>query len=318
MKRIAIEEHISTGEAMPNMPAPGGGGKSPDNIDNLESRLKEMDAAGIDMQVLSVVFHGDDMSAADAVAMIKRSNDRVAGLVKQNPQRFAGFATIAHHDPAAAADEMERGVTQLGLVGGFIYSSFRGEYLDNEKYRVILERAEKLGVPIYLHPTPPSPDMIKPFMTYPILSSSMFGFAVETSLHALRLICSGTFDRFPDLKIILGNLGEGLPFWLWRLDNRWQREKDGMYKSDTISARIQKKPSAYIRDNFYVSTSGMFWPPALEFVRNVLGADRMMLGVDFPQESSIEAVEAIESAALSAEDKEQIFHLNAESVLGIK
>ncbi|RPJ54883.1 MAG: amidohydrolase [Dehalococcoidia bacterium] len=317
MKRIAIEEHFTTKESFHGSPVIGSG-KNPDDISNIPKRLQDMDESGIDMQVLSFVFNGESLEAGTAIGIVKRANDELAALVQQYPRRFAGFASIALHDPAAAADELERAVTHLGLKGTMIFSTYRGEYLDDQKYRVILERAEKLGVPVYLHPGHPPKDMIKPFMTYPILSGSMFGYAVETGLHAMRLICSGTFDRFPGLKIILGHLGEGLPFWLWRMDNRWQREKDTVYNSDVASGKLLRRPSQYLKDNFYVSTSGMFWPPALQFVQSVLGADRIMFGVDYPQESSIEAVKAIESCSFSDADKAKIFHLNAEKILAIK
>ena len=221
-------------------------------LDLGEGRLREMDKAGIDMQVLSITSPGVEvLDASSGTAMAKKINDELSKVVKEYPKRFAGFAALAPQDPIAAADELERAVTELGLKGARINSNIRGEYLDDEKYWVIFEKAEKLGVPIYLHPTQPSPDMLKPYSTYPALSRSMWGFGAETGLHAMRLICSGVFDTYPGLKIILGHLGEALPFWLWRIDDRWRK--------DPLATKLKKRPSQYIKDNFFVTTSGMFW-----------------------------------------------------------
>jgi predicted TIM-barrel fold metal-dependent hydrolase len=153
-------------------------------------------------------------------------------------------------------------------------------------------------------------------MAYPLLASSMWGFSVATSLHAMRLICSGIFDRHPRLKIILGHLGEGIPYFLWRMDNRWLKEKDvqGMGKSDPITSGLKKLPSQYVKENIYVTTSGMFWAPVLQFVNSVLGADRILFAADYPQESALEAAKFIDSVPLSGSDKEKICHLNAENL----
>jgi 2,3-dihydroxybenzoate decarboxylase len=191
----------------------------------------------------------------------------------------------------------------------------RGEYLDDRKYWVIFEMEEKLDVPIYIHPKMPSPDMIKSYLTYPGLASGMLGFAAEASLHAIRLILSGVFDKYPSLKIILGHLGEALPFWLWRIDSRWEEEK----KADPLSAVFYKNnlksPAQCFRDNFYVTLSGMYWEPVLQFVRSVLGPDRIMFATDYPYESSKQAAQFMESVQLSHTDKEKICHLNAENLL---
>jgi 5-carboxyvanillate decarboxylase len=281
-----------------------------------EIRLKVMDEAGIDMQVLSLSFPGVELfEVADGTAMAKVVNDRLSKAVKQYPERFAGFAALAPQDPNAAADELERAVKKLGLKGGVINGNIRGEFLDDRKYWAIFERAEKLDVPIYIHPKMPPADMLKPYLAYPGLASAIAGFAAEASLHATRLMCSGLFDTYPGLKIILGHLGEALPFWLWRLDSRLLEEK----KSDPASAKIyknlKKNLSQYFKENFYVSTSGMFWEPVLQFVSSVLGSDRVLFAVDYPYESSTEAAQFIESAQIDDDDKERICHLNAERIL---
>jgi predicted TIM-barrel fold metal-dependent hydrolase len=247
--------------------------------------------------------------------MAKDANDMLANVCERYPQRFAGYAVLPLQNPEAAANELERAVENLGLKRTMIFSNMKGEYLDNQKYWVILERAEKLGIPIYLHPSQPSPDMIKPYLTYPILSGSMWGYAAEAGLHAMRLICRGTFDRYPGLKIILGHLGEAIPFWLWRMDNRWLREKDTVYKDDVFTNKLKRKPSQYVKNNFYVTTSGMCWPPVLRFVLSVMGADKVLFAADYPPESSVEAAQFIDSMPLSDSDKEKICHLNAEKLL---
>jgi predicted TIM-barrel fold metal-dependent hydrolase len=281
-----------------------------------EVRLKVMDEAGVDMQVLSLSFPGVELfDAADGTAIAKVVNDRLSQAVKQYPERFAGFAALAAQDPTAAANELERAVKRLGLKGGVINGNIRGEFLDDRKYWPIFEQAEKLDVPIYIHPKMPPADMLKPYLAYPGLAAAMAGFAAEASLHATRLMCSGVFDTYPGLRIILGHLGEALPFWLWRLDSRLLEEK----KSDPASAKayenLKKKLSEYFKENFYVSTSGMFWEPVLQFVSSVLGSDRVLFAVDYPYESSTEAVKFIESAQINDDDKEKICHLNAERIL---
>ncbi len=300
MKKIAIEEHLTK-----------------DKVDQIEERLKDMDEAGIDMQVLSFIFPFDKhLDPKEAASIARASNNMLAKIVGEYPQRFASFATLALQDPNAAANELERAVDELGLKGTMIFSNLGGDYLDNPKYGVILEMAEKLDVPIYLHPSELSPGIIKPYLTYPILSTAVWGYAAEVGLHAMRMIFGGVFDKYPRLKIILGHLGEGIPYWLWRIDSRWMKDKD-MFKSDVFTGELQRKPTQYFRDNFYVTTSGMFWHPVLQYVHTVLGADKILFAVDYPQESSVEAVKCIESMPISDSDKEKICHLNAERLLGL-
>jgi 5-carboxyvanillate decarboxylase len=253
----------------------------------------------------------------DGTVLAKRINDTLSKAVKNYPKRFAGLASLSLQDPGGAAEELDRAVNKLGLKGGQICSNVNGEYLDDKKYWVFFEMAEKLGVPIYIHPRWPSPDIAKPFFTYPILAGSMFGFAADTSLCAMRLICSGVFDKFPRLRIILGHLGEALPFWLWRLDNRWQRESLRSLRSYASDRQIKKKPSQYVKENIFVTTSGMFFQPALLCTYLALGADRILFAVDYPFEDNKAAVNFMEEAPICDRDKEKIYHLNAEKVLAI-
>lgn len=281
-------------------------------VDITEERLKDMDENGIDMQVLSLSFPGIEALDASAGPMVaKGTNDDLAKVVEEYPDRFAGFAALAPQDPSAAAHELERAVKDLGFKGALINSHVRGEYLDDPKYWVIFAKAEELGVPIYLHPRQPSSDMLKPYLDYPWLASAVWGFAAEAGLHAMRLISCGLFDKYPDLKIILGHLGEALPLWLWRMDNKWL-----MGEGKITTKRIAKeKPGYYIKNNFYVTTSGMFWDPALSFVSSVLGPDKVLFAVDYPFESNEDAVQFMDSASLSEGDREKIYHLNAEKLL---
>lgn len=343
MKRIAVEEHGSTKEyteylyssASKGIPRievveDGKGGKftrhwlTPDtfmtstldatklqargNLGNVEQRLRDMDEAGIEMQVLSV---GNPISAEPdssvALAWARRINDDLAQLVNKYPDRFAAFARITWPEPAAAVGELERAVKELGLKGVKVDSHINGEYLDNKKYWPIFEKAEELDVPVYIHPREPSPDMIKPYLAYPGLPFAMWGYAAEAGLHAVRLICSGLFDEFPQLKIILGHMGEGLPFWLWRLDNMWQRSQ--------LAEQRKRTPGEYFKDNFFVSTSGMFSQPALMCTYLALGADNILFAVDYPSESAVEAVQFMDTAPICASDKEKIYHLNTEKLL---
>ncbi len=301
MKKIAVEEHWFM-----------------EGLDQVEERLRDMDEAGIDMQVLSAtLFPGQEISVADAQSWARETNDAFARLIDKYPERFSSFAAIALHDPDFAARELERAVTQLGFKGALTGAEITG-YLDEPEYWVFLETAERLDVPIYIHPKVPSADMVKPYLTYPILSRSMWGFAADAGLHAMRLICGGIFEKYPRLQIILGHLGENIPFQLWRLDNRWLNEKggrEGHFGTD-ISAKLMKKnPSQYFKEHFYVTTSGMFWPPALQLVLSAVGADRILFAVDYSAESNKVAAEFIESVPISESDREKICHLNAERLL---
>jgi 5-carboxyvanillate decarboxylase len=342
MKKIAIEEHFHTKDYIkylfsrkewPKREFVEESGKqlvkdwwSPQNFRLLppdpgaiadlgEGRIREMDRAGIDMQVLSLSFPGVELfDPADGTAISKTVNDELSEAVRQHPDRFAGFAAIAPQAPEAAADELERAVTRLGLKGAVVNGHIRGEYLDEKKYWVIFERAEKLDVPIYIHPKMPGPDMIKPYLAYPGLASAMLGFSAEASLHAMRLMLSGVFERYPGVKIILGHLGEAFPFWLWRLDSRFEEEQ-----SDPASAAFyrdfKKSPAQCFKDNFYVTLSGMFWEPVLKFVCSVIGSDRVMFATDYPYESSPLASQFMDSVDIANDDKKRISFENAERIL---
>jgi 5-carboxyvanillate decarboxylase len=253
--------------------------------------------------------------------MARRTNDEIYEIIKKHPKRYAGFAGLACHDPEAAAKELERAVKELGLKGAMIYSHIQGEYLDNKKFWPVFEKAEKLDVPIYIHPKGMPLSGIEPYLDYGLWGAS-WGFAADAGLHAMRLISSGMFDQYPRLKIILGHGGEGLPFWLHRI-GMGTKTPQGQVGATTPSpsgtkiprSLCKNSPGQYVKENFYVTTSGMFWEPALMFIHSVLGPDRILFAVDYPAGSNSQGVKTVESLAISNEDKKKIFHLNAERVL---
>ena len=300
MKKIAIEEHVNESD-----------------LSNFDQRIRDMDEAGIDMQVLSYAFIYDEGETAGAVEAAKKTNDALARMVDKNPERFRAFTVLALHNLEEAANELERTVTQFGFAGGMVFGSFEGEFLDNPRYLPLFERAEKLDVPIYIHPAAPPPDMIKYYSVYPGLEGAILGFSAQNSLQAMRMILSGLFEKYPSLKIILGHMGEGLPYWLWRIDSRWMEARERDPDADKLYKNFKKSPAQFFRDNFYVTTSGMFWLPPLECAIAAMGADRVLFAVDYPPESITDGAAFIESAPIDEKVKEKICHLNAERLLKI-
>ena len=275
-------------------------------------RLADMDAAGIDMQLLLLTSPGVQVfDAAIATALAISTNDQLAETIRKHPTRFAGLAAVAPQAPQAAARELERCVQTLGLKGVVINSHTQGEYLDDEKFWDIFAAAEALDVPVYIHPNTPSPQMIEPFLSR-CLDAAIYGFAAETGLHVMRLIVSGVFDRFPKLKIVLGHLGEGLPFWMSRIDFMHA----GIVRANrSEGARpLRKKPSDYLRENVWYTTSGMPWEPAISFVQNQIGHDRVLYAMDYPYQYVPEEVTAMDQLPISDAHKKMFFQTNAENL----
>jgi 2,3-dihydroxybenzoate decarboxylase len=280
-----------------------------------ERRLRDMDETGIDKQLLLLTSPGVQVFDAPlAVSLARSSNDQLAEAVKNHPDRFAGLAAVAPQDPREAAKELERGVQHLGLKGAVINSHTRGEYLDDPKFWPIFEAAESLNVPIYIHPQTPSPRMIAPFLERG-LDGAVFGFGVETSLHMMRIMVAGVLDRFPRLQIVVGHMGEGLPFWLYRLDymhnatvaaNRYESMK-----------KTQRKISEYLKENFYITTSGMAWRPAILFTQSVIGVDRVLYAMDYPYQFVPAEVAVHDDLPISDADKKKLFQTNAERVFNL-
>lgn len=281
-------------------------------LDIENERLRIMDEAGVDMHVLSVTIPGVQMFDADrAVEHARRANDRLAQAVRRHPRRLAGLACFPPQSPVRAAREMECAVRDLHLNGFIVNSHTNNEYLDDPKFWPIFEAAESLGRPIYIHPRSPSDGMAEPFRQYN-LAGSIWGYAAETGTHAVRLILSGVFDRFPRLKIVLGHMGEAVPFWLWRVDfMQARRTGEGMAR------KLQLKPSEYFQRNFAITTSGVESHDVLEFVLKVVGDDNVMWAIDYPYQPSGPAVAFMDSAPISDATKAKVYHQNAERIFHI-
>jgi 2,3-dihydroxybenzoate decarboxylase len=237
--------------------------------------------------------------------MARDANDRLFQAVKSHPTRFTGFAALATADPDAAADELERCVKKLGFKGAMIHGHQQGKFLDDRKYWPIFERAEALDVPIYLHPTVPHPDAMKSYFDgYEELARAGWGFAVDTSCHFLRIVFAGVFDAYPKLKIILGHLGEGLPFAMHRLDDHT--------RGAAARRGLKRKPIEYLQENLLVTTSGNWYEPAFQCTLAALGADKILFAVDWPYEANKTGVEFLNRISISDSDREKIAHRNAE------
>jgi 2,3-dihydroxybenzoate decarboxylase len=311
---IAIEEHYWDPELTKHytgLEAGRGGDTEQRLFDFGALRLKEMDAAGIDMQVIS---HGapsaQKLPIEIAATLTSQVNDRLAKMCASNPKRFAAFAALPTVDPEAAADELERTVTQHGFKGAMIHGTSHGEFIDGKKYWPIFARAEKLDVPIYLHPAMPNATVTEIYYQdyakdFPLVVRPAWGFTVETATQAIRLVLSGVFDAHPNLKVMLGHFGETLPFLMWRIDAALRRPG--------------QKPMSF-RDifskNFYVTTSGFFSNPALLCTVMEMGVDHILFAVDWPFiEDNRPAVEWMAGVPLSDEDKAKILSGNAKRLL---
>jgi len=284
-------------------------------LDLGSKRIEEMDEAGVDIQVLSLAIPGcEQFEPSEGAGMARQTNDELAEAIKKYPDRYIGLAALAPQDPAGAASELERAVKELGMKGAKLNSHVRGEYLDDQKFWPVFEMAEKLDVPIYLHPTIPSSSILKPYADYGFpLAGPPFGFGAETALHAMRLIYSGLFDKYPQLKIVLGHLGEGLPFWLYRIDFYWLKP----WVADELRPKISQKPSYYVSNNFIFTSSGMHFLPAFICAYMALGGDMIAFGADHPFETSKESLESLGTLPICEADQEKFFHGNAERILKI-
>jgi 2,3-dihydroxybenzoate decarboxylase len=234
--------------------------------------------------------------------------------VRKYPGRFALLAAVAPQDPLAAARELERAVTRLGAKGGVINGHTKGEYLDEDKFMPIFEAAENLDVPIYIHPREPSPQMVGPYQKWG-LETAAWGFAAEVSLHVLRMIWAGVFDRYPKLKIVIGHAGENIPFVLDRIDISYKASLAFPAKSATYKRAVAKRlPSEYFLENLWCTTSGINWAPTINFMQNVLGPERVLFAVDYPFADQPLAIEKAENTPMSAADRKLFFQTNAERI----
>jgi len=309
---IALEEHYYDRELAATFDGPEG--RAPETrrrLDDLgDLRLKEMDEAGIDVQVIS---HGapstQRLDAEAAVRLARNANDRLAQAIAAHPDRFAAFAALPTPDPKAAADELERTVTQLGFKGAMVHGLTNGVFFDDKRFWPIFERAQALDVPLYVHPAVPHSAVVEAYYQdyladFPTLQTAAWGFTVETATQGIRLVLSGVFDAYPDVKIILGHMGEGLPFLLWRIDHALSRPGNR-----SVSFREQ------FSQHFYITTSGNFSTPALFCSMMELGVDRILFSVDWPFVPNIPGTQWMNDLQLSAEDKIKILSGNAKRLL---
>lgn len=269
-------------------------------------RLEAMDKAGIERSVLSLAGPGvqAEHDVAKATRKAIEANDFLAAEIRKNPTRYSGFAHIALQDPAAAANELERCVKQLGFAGCMINGHTNGQYLDDPALYPFWERAEALGAIVYLHPADP----VSPFAVlegYKGLKRATWEWTLETGSHALRMVFGGLFDRFPKATLALGHLGETLPYLLWRFDSR----------AKLYGVKLNRQPSDYIKTNMVVTLSGMFSAEPLNCAIAALGHEHVMFSADYPFESTEEAAHFMDSVPLDAKLREDIACNNAKKLL---
>jgi 2,3-dihydroxybenzoate decarboxylase len=311
---ITIEEHYWDKELAKTFTGVEAGREGPqlDRLYDLGAlRLKEMDDAGIDIQVLS---HGapsaQKLPAETAVGITRAVNDRLAAACAAHPKRLAAFAALPTADPKGAADELERTVTKLGFKGAMLHGLANGVFLDDKRFWPIYERAVKLDVPIYLHPGLPDERVMDVYYNdyakeFPMVVRAAWGYTVETATLAIRMVLSGVFEKYPNLKIVLGHLGETLPFLVWRVDH-------------ALSRPGAAKPLSF-RDvfcgNFWITTSGNFSNPALLCCVQEMGIDRILFSVDWPFVMNPPGVKWMETVPLCDEDKAKILSGNTKRLL---
>jgi predicted TIM-barrel fold metal-dependent hydrolase len=313
---IALEEHYLDPEVGRHWREPGPEGRNAQLRERLhdvgELRLREMDEVGIDIQVLSHSAPATQRLDADSAPAIARAaNDRLREKVSASNGRFEAFAALPSANPKAAADELERAVTKLGFKGAMIHGLTNGHFIDERQFWPIFERAQALDVPIYLHPAVPHPAVVDAYFRdylkdFPGLVNAAWGFTVETATQGLRMVLSGVFDAYPRLKIIMGHLGESLPFSAWRID--------------MALGRHSNRKSAFrdtFREHFWITTSGNFSTPALLCCVLEMGADRILFAVDYPFVPNPPGVRWMDDVPLGPEDREKILSGNARRLLKI-
>jgi 2,3-dihydroxybenzoate decarboxylase len=277
-----------------------------------EQRLRDMDAAGIDHQIIALTSPGVQcFEPALATSLAIDANDLLADAVRAHPTRYTGMVAIAPQDPQNAVKEMQRGIRTLGFKAVILNGHTRGEYHDDPKFWPLFEAAEALDVPIYLHPNSPPKQMIQPFLEAG-LDGAIYGFGVDTGLHMLRIICAGVFDRFPKLQFIIGHAGEALPYWLYRLDYMHAATlKSNRYP---FMKKLAHPISHYLRNNIYITNSGVAWQPAIQFCQNVIGPERVMYAMDYPYQYVPDEVRFCDEMTIPDEHKKMFFQSNAEHV----
>ncbi len=323
MRTITLEEHFLSESFIAMLERRSGSRGGMPNVgavaerrtklrDLADLRLKDMDASGIDLQVISHTSEGSGLIAgAEGVSLVREANDQLASAIAAHPDRFAGLALLPMHDPEAAVDELKRAVSLPGFKGAVINGTTQGRFLDDPLFMPILEQAVALDVPIYLHPGEPPATVRDAYYggfdapTSFLLATAAWGWHSEVGIHALRMILGGVFDRLPTLHMIIGHMGEMLPFMLARSNTQLT----------PVSGHLQHSIREYILQNFSITTSGFFTDPPLLLTLQVLGAEHILFSIDYPYSSNEQGRTFLDQAALSSQEKEKISHLNAERVL---
>jgi predicted TIM-barrel fold metal-dependent hydrolase len=320
MRTIALEEHYATpafmdgpGRHLKDQARTMAGDQVIGQLSDVgDGRIAAMDAAGIDVQVLSLTAPGvEQLDPPDAITLAREANDHLADAIHHNPTRLAGFAALPTPAPHAAADELQRTIDDHGFVGAMINGHSRGRYLDDEFFWPILQAAEALEVPLYLHPTPPPQAVIEAAYTgnYPphvagTLATVAWGWHIDTATHILRLILSGAFDRYPRLQLIIGHMGEGLSFMLPRIEATLSRVTN-----------LDRPIGDYFRDNLHYTFAAFNWTPTFLNLLLHVGVDRIMFATDHPYAPMTTARTFLDHLPVSPTDKERIAHTNAERLL---
>jgi 2,3-dihydroxybenzoate decarboxylase len=277
-------------------------------VDFTDYRLPDMDRNGVDVQVLSLTSPGIQVQRDPDIAVVdaRTANDFLVDVIKQHPQRFAGLAAIPLQDPPEAAAELRRAV-ELGLCGALVNDHTLGHYLDEPQYARFWETLQDLDVPLYIHPNAVAADNWKVIAGYPGMDTAMWSWAPRTGGHAMRLILGGIFDRYPNTRVILGHMGEFLPFQLSRIDSR--------YQVLDLERPLERLPSQYFGTNIVITTTGVFSHAALIAAIQEVGVDNVMFSIDYPFESTEQAVQFIRTAPLAPADRARVAHVNAERIL---
>jgi 2,3-dihydroxybenzoate decarboxylase len=309
---IALEEHYLDPQVASHWKESGPEARPGPLRERLEDvaslRIREMDEAGIDIQVLSHSAPATQRLDADsAPAIAKAANDRLHERVRASKGRFEAFAALPTANPKAAADELERAVTKLGFKGAMVHGLTNGKWFDDRQFWPIFERARALDVPLYIHPAVPHPAVVDAYYRdylkeFPAILTAAWGFTVETATQGIRLVLSGVFEKYPGVKIVLGHLGESLPFSLWRIDMCLGRDRKSTFR-DTF------------REHFWITTSGNFSTPALLCCVLEMGVDRILFSVDYPFVPNPPGVRWMDHVPLGPEDRAKILSGNAKKLL---
>jgi predicted TIM-barrel fold metal-dependent hydrolase len=318
MYTITLEEHFVTREFQK---ATGAEGNTPPSMQHLqaalldigEGRIRAMDEGGVDLQVLSLAAIGkDELSAADQTAVFRGVHDELAAAIAAHPRRFKGFCTPGLKEPKAAIAELERCMKLPGFVGVLLDGTVDGKFLDAPEFFPFLEAVEAVGAPLYLHPAPPPAEVFESYYAgLPgesgfLLSIAGWGWHSETAIHVLRMILAGVFDKLPRLQVIIGHMGEGLPYALARTNAVLSR-----------GAKLQRSVVETFRDQIHITTSGYFTRPPFECAREVLGLEKILYSVDYPFSPNTKGQEFLGSLELSEVEMAALTHGNAQRVLGL-